>query len=179
MGKHNDAGNGVLPLSLLAVALLTAAPATYSAELVFFDFDEAGSFSIEPERSATGITVALFGIADGTLTGFSGNPGSAAGGRSWDDGNAFVLDLDVLIAATLNGISFDQRASSSGPAAWEVLVNDIQIASGATTTAFTSVNVPLADLPIGPGPLLLAVSGMGAASSGGTWRIDNLSLTGT
>jgi hypothetical protein len=59
---------------------------------------------------------------------------------------------------------------------WTVGVNGDTIASGATTTTFTTVRVPLA-LPA-QDHLDIALDGFDASSAQGTWRIDNFELLG-
>lgn len=164
----------------LSAAIVVGSDAVLATTVVSFDFDAAaGDFDAAAEFAVPNLTVSKLSDRDGTLTGFAGNPLNAAGAKSWHDGNAFMFTIDVEqgYRLTLDGFSFDERASLTGPAEWSLSVGGIPLASGLTTTSFSNQAAPfvLSDLT---GSLEIALAARGASSSSGTWRIDNFAFSG-
>ncbi len=167
---------------LLIMTCLNAVPVYANAEsLVYFDFeDAAGNFDNTAESTLAGISTSSWTDTQGTLTSFSGNPGKALAAKSWDQSNSFQISIAIEPGKTLSltEISFDERASSSGAQQWELSINNVSIASGATTNgAFSSWQItPSAN--IYNNNLDIVLTGSQANSSSGTWRIDNFALQG-
>jgi hypothetical protein len=167
-----------IPL-LFPLLLLPMLPAK-AAVVVEFDFDDAGgNLDLAPDSIAPGITALPWRDADGTLAGYTGNPGQALGARSWDDGNTLTLTLTTVPgwAWTLAGFSFDQRASATGAHSWSLLVAAAEHAGGVTTQSFATANGAITAGPFS-GTVDVALFGSGGTSAAGTWRIDNFVLTG-
>lgn len=166
-----------LPM-FLTLACLPLAEAS-AASLAVYGFDTFdGGFTITPSALATGVLAGQWQDADGTLSGYAGNPGRALGARDFDDGNLFRWSVQAADGSMLavTGLRFDQQASASGPKFWALDVDGTRVATGATSTAFGQVFVPLA---LAPRPRLeFTLEGFDAGSALGTWRIDNFSLEG-
>jgi hypothetical protein len=164
---------------LLAVALPTQA-----ATIVLYDFDASGGgFENRPEALATNISASAWSVRDGTLTDDPGNPGSAIVARSWhgDNGNAFTfhITVDPGYRLTLDGFSFDQWASGTGPSNWTLSIGGNSAASGITSTTFTnrSGSLSLGNFS-GVVSVILFGNGGKESTAQGTWRVDNFTLTG-
>jgi hypothetical protein len=167
-------------LGLAALTTLLNVSATEAAALARFDFEDAsGSFSNLAEDVAPQLTLSAWSDADGTLGSAAGNPGFALTARSFDNSNDYLLTLTPAAGfrLTLTGLTFDQRASATGPKDWAVLLNGLSLANGLTTTTFHTETMALS---VGPesGPLTLAIRGSGASSAAGTLRLDNIALSG-
>ena len=146
--------------------------------LLAYSFDTSTSAFINaPSELAAGVSAGAWTDLDGTLTSFTGNPGRALGAKSFHDGNSLGLRLNADTPLLPTRISFDHQASASGPRDWSLTINGRPIASGLTSTSFTAVTLPLA--LSAQNVFELALSGTGASSSVGTWRIDNFRLEGT
>ena len=78
----------------------------------------------------------------------------------------------------LSRFGFEQSASASGPLSWALSIDDVHVASGATSVGFQAISEDLALDGI-TGSFLLALSGDGASSNAGTYRIDNFFLEGS
>lgn len=168
--------------SFAAIALATHTLLGHAegATLLRFEFeDPLGNFLNAPVTLASGLATSAWADTDGTLTSFTGNPGRALGGRSFDDGNAFSLaiQIDPGLTLTLTGAGFDQQASASGPSAWTLAINGLAVANGATGSTFQTEHADFA-LPDLSGSVLLVLSATGASSGAGTFRLDNFELSG-
>jgi hypothetical protein len=177
MTKHALIGRRPL-LGLAALTLLNFS--SEAATLARFDFEDAsGSFSNLAEDVAPHVTLSAWSDTDGTLGSAAGNPGLALTARSFDNGNDYLLTLTPAAGfrLTLTGLTFDQRASTTGPKDWAVRLNGLSLANGLTSTSFKTENVALS---FGPesGPLILGIRGTGASSAAGTLRLDNIALSG-
>lgn len=160
---------------MLTTGAMWFAP-VHAATLASWDFDAAdGTFSSEVDTLAAGASVGAWSDLDGTLTSFSGTSGRAIGARSFDNGNSLRVSVNPGRAFTLGEIRFEQQASASGPQHWAVRVNGTLVGSGATASTLTAVIVPLA---LTATLFDLSFDGLDAGSSQGTWRLDNVSLTG-
>lgn len=118
--------------------------------------------------------------AQGSLTSFGGNPGRALAARTFLDGNALILVVNVLagFSIDLDSYTFDHQASASGPMNWDLKINGVPITSGPTTTSFTGVSGELSLHGI-TDPIIVELFGSGAPSNSGTYRLDNFALTGS
>ncbi len=162
----------------LALSHTLATPAR-AATLAAYDFDAGdGSFTQAPATLAPDLLAASWQDLDGSLTSFTGAPGRALGARDFDDGNSLLWSVRAMSGRVLqlDSLAFAQQASATGPRFWALRVNGDTLASGATTTTFTTVRVPLA-LPA-QDHLDIALDGFDASSALGTWRIDNFELLG-
>jgi hypothetical protein len=160
--------------------ILLSAPPAFAAQVAAFDFDGgSGAFELSADTLAPGLSAGPWSDLDGSLTPVTGNPGLALSAKSFDDGNSLWFTLSVLpgYALTLDGFNFDQRASPTGPTAWSLSIGGVGTASGSTTASFTTRSGLLGLGPV-TGDVIIALSGTGASSGIGTWRIDNFSLSG-
>jgi hypothetical protein len=168
----------VYPALLLAAVAYTSL-ALASTAIVIYDFeDSAGAFENAP-LLLPGLNALPWTDLRGSLSDFSGNPGRAIAARTFLDGNSLILALNVApgFSVDLDGFSFDHLASASGPANWDLKINTIAIADGGTSTTFASVSGIL-NLENITDTITVALSGFGATSNSGTYRLDNFVLSG-
>jgi hypothetical protein len=169
-----------LALALTCFAIGAEAEAE-AATLGFFDFDSAsGEFTTVADTLAAHVGSTVLSDSDGTLTSVTGVSGFAASARDWDDGNAFLFTLtaDPGYHMVVDGYSFSERASATGPTSWRLLLNGLEVAIGSTHPAFTAMSGVLPEF--GPASTVqVFLTADGAVSTSGTWRIDNLVLNGT
>jgi len=178
MHAHPPRWQAVRLPTLLALACLPLAEAS-AASLAVYGFETVdGDFTITPGALAAGVLAGQWQDADGTLSGYVGNPGRALGARDFDDGNLFRWSVQAAEGSMLavTGLRFDQQASASGPKFWALDIDGTRVATGATSTAFGPVFVPLALAP--RQRLEFTLEGFDAGSALGTWRIDNFELQG-
>lgn len=148
--------------------------------VLFFDYeDDNGEFELGPELALAGLDVQTWTVLSSSIRDFGGNPARAMASSGFDTGNSFQLTVAVEpgTVVELSGFSFDQLASSSGPGNWALAIDGAEIASGATSTTFASENGLLSLAPLTE-TFTIGLSGAGASSNRGTWRIDNFALTG-
>lgn len=164
-----------------AIAGLAATPdRANAATLLDFDFEDAdGTFELAPETVASGVVSTQWFDLDDTLTDYTGNPGRSLGARGFDDGNAFVLIVEIAPGTRLElaEFAFDQRASASGASAIDLVVDDTLTASAATTTEFSRISVDLSGTSL-TDIAFIEIAGTGATSGAGTFRLDNVTLSG-
>jgi hypothetical protein len=164
----------------LTCTLLASLPGGASAaSLATYGFETAdGAFSTLPTTLADGLAAGDWLDADGTLTSYAGAPGRALGARDFADGNRLSWSVRAVAGRALSptALRFTQQASASGPKFWAVNVNGARVATGATSTAFTSIALSLAAAP--RALFELTLEGFEASSALGTWRIDNFELEG-
>ena len=161
---------------------------TQSIVLVRYDFEDAATnFTPAPSQchvllSATDVT----GSAP-PLTNSAGSPGRAISDSGWN-----VADLSAYFAfsvAVSNGhelvptrLSFSEQASSSGPKNWQIRSSldgyATSLGGGSTHTAFASNAVNFSGLSLTNGSVVFRIYGTNATLASGTWRLDNLRLSG-
>jgi hypothetical protein len=175
-----------LPLRrFAALALLAALPLAGQAATVTpilaYSFDQGELFRSQPDLLAPGLVAEAWVSAGSVATSTTGNPGRALSANGWNgDGNAFVLRVRLAPGHTLalSGFGFDERASGTGATAWQLSIADVTVASGPTHTVFTR-HAGLINLPGSlSGQFDVVLSGFGASSGSGTWRMDNFFLEG-
>ncbi len=156
-------------------------------ELGAFDFETTPGSGL-PAGSASGLTVLPLRTLVGNASHPAGNDpssGESYSASGWQAGNAFILELVPAAGKTLTlcGIDFDERASGTGPASFELAVGGQAAFSAATSGSFSAHpmhSVSLASAAAWPvsDTVRLVLTGSGASSSGGTWRLDNVVLYG-
>ena len=181
-----------LHLTLALVLLLPpAARALTTGPLLRYDFQALNGGTVQfenlPEQIDPALSAGGWQLRDGSLDSAAG-PGGATDlamlGRSWggggSPGNRFTLEITVAPgqALQLDGYSFTERASGSGPTGWSLEIDGATVAGGATASGFTTRSGPLSTGPL-QGTLLLALLADGATSDSGSWRIDDFSLSGS
>ena len=154
----------------------------YAAILGFYDFEGE---VLTPSSVDPGLTFSNFAYdGPGTLQFFAGNGSAdAAASNSWTTGGKFEFTVDVASGSklALGNISFAHRSSGTGPTDAEVLVNGMTIgdfdsfASGVFNLEVASDTLPM-DYT---GTLTVEILATGATSSGGTWRVDDVTVNGT
>jgi PKD repeat protein len=178
----------------------TPAPVTSSGTLAFWNFDAS-----TPVPNIVGANISVSSVsvtnASGALTYFGGNPSTgeavAASGFSTVAGppttgfSCFTFSITVSngAQATLASVSFDDRASGTGPTKFSVQISQqsnfstviydsgIQSAHTAfTTTPMDPFTLSLSNLT---GTIYFRIYGYQAGAAGGTWRVDNLNVQGS
>lgn len=188
-------GTGNVPSSLLGS---TGTNAYWS-----FDATNATATTTAPAISASTITAANLG-GTGSLTFFSGNPvtGEAVGASNFTTLSgpptntfscfAFTLTVTNTYQANLSSISFEDRASGTGPANYTVQIStqsNFSASSLVYDSGIQSAHVSAA-VVFGTNTLSVSVSGLTgtnyvrlyayhAGGSSGTWRVDNLYFQGS
>ena len=121
------------------------------------------------------------------LTNSAGNPGRAISDSGWN-----VADLSAYFTfgvAVSNGyelvptrLTFTDQASNSGAKNWQVRSSldnfAAALGSGSTHTSFASNVVNMAGLALTNGSVVFRIYGTNATQASGTWRLDNLRLSG-
>ena len=161
---------------------------TQSVVLVRYDFEDAATnFTPAPSQchallSATDVT----GSAP-PLTNSAGSPGRAISDSGWNVGDlsayfAFAVAVSNGCELVPTRLSFSDQASSSGAKNWQVRSSldgyAAALGSGAAHTTFASNVVDLAGLSLTDGSVVFRIYGTNAAQASGTWRLDNLRLSG-
>lgn len=169
-------------LALVPAIAALAAPSegVNATPLLGFDFEDSdGAFELTPETTTAGVVSTEWFDLDATLNDYTGNPGRALGARGFDDGNAFVLIIEIAPGTRLEltEFAFDQRASASGASAVDLVIDDTLMASAATTTEFSRISADLSGTRL-TDIAFIEIAGTGATSSAGTFRLDNVTLSG-
>ncbi len=154
-------------------------------EIAFFDFE---GDTTEPSRTHSAFEVSEMTLARGNVQFFAGNPGRAMAGTQWHEDDQY---FQFVVTPPEEGVSptelsFDQNASGTGPGEWAVSIVDdpddaadeTQVASGETSTSFGARSADLSELDERTEPFAIRIRGFDASGAGGTWRIDNVTLTG-
>ncbi len=174
-------------------------PLSSSGTLAFWNFDAS---SASPNILASNIAVAPLTVSNvgGSLTFFQGNPASgsaiASSGFTQSGGPpatnfsrfAFAVTVTNGFSASLSSLSFDDRASATGPQSFNVQISSqanfstIIYDSGAQSTHGAFATTPMNTITLTnsalTGTIYFRIYAYGATSSAGTWRLDNLNLQG-
>ncbi len=151
--------------------------------LVLYDFDGPTS---APATTALNLTASLFVPNDDrTISYPSGNPGVAISATGWGEVGRY-WEFSVTVAGgyemAVNELSFDERASGTGPTSWFLRssLDDFasDLATGDVDTVWDTETIPLTLEGI-TGTIEFRLYGEGASGAAGTWRIDNVELSGT
>jgi hypothetical protein len=169
-----------------------------SGTLAFWNFDGSNPapVTVAANISSTTITTANAGATSYV----QGNPtsGQAITATGWSTGSAvtastscytFSLTASNGYQAGLSSISFDNRASSTGPTNFEIQVSQqadfssVIYDSGSQTTVTAFATTPMNSFsPTNSGltgTIYFRIYGFKAGGSAGTWRIDNLNIQGS
>ncbi len=161
---------------------------TQSVLLVRYDFEDAATnfTAAASQCHALLAATAVTGSAP-PLTNSAGSPGRAISDSGWN-----VADLSAYFTfsvAVSNGcelvptrLSFSDLASNSGAKNWQVRSSLDNFAAalggGSTHTSFASNVVNFSGLALTNGSVVFRIYGTNATQAGGTWRLDNLRLSG-
>lgn len=149
--------------------------------VLMYDFDDQNDqFELVPEFSDLALTPLEWTTQSTTLRDFGGNPGRAMASSGFSQANAFelVVNIGAGLQLTLDNVSFDQMASSSGPITWQLRINDELLATGPTSDAFSLESTNLQLDPLSES-FTVSIFGHDAASNRGTFRLDNFALSGS
>jgi PKD repeat protein len=173
-----------------------------SGTLAYWNFDNVSTITIA-NLTATNITAAPVAVSNvsGPLTNFAGNPSTgkaiASSGFTTLAGPptssysyfSFALTVSNGSLASLSKLSFDDRASGTGPAHFDVQISQLAnfssviYDSGALSDHGTFTATPMNSLTLTnsglTGTVYFRIYAYGAGGSGGTWRIDNLTVQGS
>ena len=190
-----------LRVAFVGLLLWTTALATYAqTTLAQWNFDASTPVptAVATNVSATNATIGS-GVTGPTYP--AGNPGTgkAFSGTGW---NVPALDLTKYVEVSLSPaasytmslaqLSFDEQRSGTGPTTWALrssvdnFAADINTTPTSTTSptsngSFTSRVVSLSASAAFQNistPVTFRIYGYGATGAAGTWRFDNITLTG-
>ena len=161
---------------------------TQSVLLVRYDFEDAAT-NFTPSPSQCHALLAATDVTGSSppLANSAGDPGQAISDSGWN-----VSDLSAYFTfsvAVSNGyelvptrLTFTDRISSSGPKNWQVRSSldgyAAALGSGSTHTSFASNVVNMTGLALTNGSVVFRIYGTNATQASGTWRLDNLRLSG-
>ena len=161
---------------------------TQSILLVRYDFEDAATnFTAAPSQRHALLGASAVAGSTPPVAEAAGNPGKAISDSGWN-----VADLTAFFTFTLtpsNGhelvltrLTFADQASNSGAKNWQLRssLDDYAapLGSGSTHTSFASNTVNLANLSLTNGSVTFRIHGQNATNASGTWRLDNLRLSG-
>ncbi len=174
-----------LLITLLAIAAIHASALAVPLSQWTFDASTQSPALVDPK-----VTTSDFTVSAGAHSFVAGNPssGSAINASGWAIADGvkwwqFTVTAQTGHLLDLTALTFDQRASATGPTAWSLMINGIAAAiAQATSGAFSASPMHQIDLTAatfqGLGSAEVRIFGYGAGSSAGTWRLDNVSLNG-
>jgi uncharacterized protein len=182
----------MLAAAAMVLTLLPATSATaddHAAVIALFDFEGA---TTEPAVVHPAFEVGPMAANRGSVS-FpqgTGGPGSSAmSTNQWHENDNY---FQFVVAPPPEGVeltafSFDQNASGTGPTAWALSIVDdpegaedeTEVASGATSTSFGTRTADLTAVDERTEPFAIRIRGSGATGATGTWRIDDVTLSGT
>lgn len=182
--------------SALAVSLFTSLSLTSTqAVLVSYSFDGAAGneASFAPDAIPDHLTVSDMSRGPGINPSSSAGTFSASGWttdptRDPDDYFAFSLTPEEGYLLTITGFELDERRSGTGIREWAVYssLDGFNTALGIFAVPDnTSTRTDQALPGFGPefqdlaGPVEFRIHGYGAEGAGGTWRIDNVEVSGS
>ena len=174
-------------------------PVTNNGTLAFYNFDADTAIP-----NVTGSNLTVSAVSDGNagaITYYGGNPssGEAIASTGFTTSAApvttnfsyfaFSLTVSNGYQAALLSLSFDDRASSTGPKKFDVQIStnasfssviyDSGEKSAHTAFSTTPMNTCTLSLSNLTGTLYFRIYAYAAGGSGGTWRIDNLNVQGS
>jgi len=166
-------------LSLLV--LLVAAMQSGAQVLVSYDFETNVN---TPSSTDDGLVAGNFLLSSGTISYSTGSSGRAIAGTGWGgaDGDKyweFTLTALAGVVYDLNELRFDYRSTATGPLNYSVRINGAAAGSGTFSQdlTFHSEIVPLTSFS-GLSLAQVRISGFNGSGGNGTWRMDNVSLSG-
>ena len=176
------------------------APLASSGTNAFWSFD---STNANPDVTAPGILVVPVTLSNvgGSLTFFAGNPGTgeAIGSSGFTQLTAeppatnysyfaFALTVTNAYQASLTSLSFDDRASSTGPHSFVLQISkQANFSSQIYTSSVQSTHSAFSTTPMNTlaltnsgltGTIYFRIYAFGATGGTGTWRLDNLNVQG-
>ncbi len=191
----------LLRVSLVSLFLWATATSGYAqTTLAQWNFETS---TPAPSTAASNITAqnAAFGSAVTSVTYVAGNGGGRAyTGTGWNvaavDPNKYMqVSLSPASSYTMSlaQLTFDEQRSGTGPTTWTLRSSldnfsaDLNTTPTSTTSptsngSFTtrvvslSANSAFQNLSV---PVTFRIYGYGASGSGGTWRFDNITISGT
>ena len=174
-----------------------------SGTMAFWNFDATNA---SPSFVAAGLTATSFVVGNlgsgGSLTFFQGNPatGEAVGASSFTSSAGppttsysyygFSLSTTSGSQLSLSNMSFDDRASTTGPTNFTVQISQqsdfsttiydsgIRVSHVTSGSTFGSTSLPLTNSGL-TGTVYFRIYGYKSTGSGGTWRLDNVNLQGS
>jgi hypothetical protein len=159
-----------------------------------WNFDASTAVPTTTATNTTATNVVYGSGITGTITYPGGNPSTGKGisNTGW---NVTAIDLTKYLEVTItpnanwavnfNDFKFDSFRSSTGATTWAVRTSGdnfgANVASGAVNTTFSTNTISIngASFQNINTQFKLRIYGFGASASGGTFRVDNITFTGT
>lgn len=177
-----------LTLLRFAIAALLVIGSTVgaNAQVYFHNFGTTSitgkPYTVAPVTFATGLSSSSWNTNATAFTSFAGNGGSPSQALSLgaSNSNTYTLTFTVDAGSTLDITAFNfwRQRSTSGPANWAMTINGTSVGSGTTPTSGSfigSTSVSGFTGLTGTVTIVLSLTG----GSGGTFRLDDFTLTGT
>jgi PKD repeat protein/endonuclease/exonuclease/phosphatase family metal-dependent hydrolase len=173
-------------------------PMTSSGTLAYWDFEQTNGMASAVAANLTATPVTNLNVSGVAVTFPTGNPGLAissinfvtTAGPPTTSFSCWSFNLTVAngAQATLSSLSFDDRASGTGPTKFSVQVSTQSVFSAiydsgiqSTHTAFstTPMNTSTLSLSNLTGTIYFRIYGYQSGALTGTWRIDNVNIQGS
>ena len=161
---------------------------TGGGEVLFYDFGtDSGAPNLQPSRMFLSVqSVSDMQVNGGVPDGAAGVAGAAVSDNGWTGATnywEFTVTMLPGYLLDLQKIAFASRSTAQGPSAWALRSSQdgysAVLASGVLATNATWItNTANLVSSESESPVTYRLYGSGASSGSGTWRIDNLSLTG-
>lgn len=137
-------------------------------------------YTVTPTTFATGLSTSSWTTNASAFTSFAGSSGQALSLAAVNPSATYTLTFDVDAGKTLDitAFSFWRQRSGTGPANWAMTINGTSVGSGTTPTtgaAISSTSVSGFTGLTGTVTVVLTMT----SGSGGTFRLDDFTLTGT
>jgi DNA/RNA endonuclease G (NUC1)/PKD repeat protein len=170
-------------------------PLASSGTLAYWSFDSTNAIAT---TVGAGVSVSSFTVSNvtGALTFFGGNPGQAIASSGFTTNAGppsngysyfgFTMTVTNDSQVSLSSLSFDDRASNTGPKTFDVQISTqadfstVTYDSGAKNThgTFAANTLSLTNAGL-TGTNYFRIYGYAAGGAGGTWRLDNVKVLGT
>lgn len=176
----------------------TPAPVTSSGTLAYWSFEQSSGIASVVVANVSATPVANTNVSGAAPTFPTGNPGIAISSVNFVTSAgppttsyscwSFALTVTNGAQASLSSLSFDDRASGTGPTKFNVQVSTQAVftaiydsgslsAHGAFST--TPMNTSTLSLSNLTGTIYFRIYGYQSGALTGTWRIDNLNVQGS
>ena len=177
--------------------VIPAAPLASSGTMAYWSFDQTNNVADVSGANLTVSTLTNANTGSAAVTYVTGNPNRAISSTDWStlagppttSYSCYTFSVTVASGYQLNlsSLSFDDRASGTGPATFAVQISTNSFASALYDSGGQSTHANFTTNPMNT--LALSASGLtgtvsfriyayGATAAGGTWRIDNVNLQG-
>lgn len=173
-------------LNVALFLTLAATASSFATTIAQWNFDGSVQTAASVDANVTATTFAPSTGANSFVTG-NPNTGQAITATGWNVADGvkywgFTVTANGGLVLDLSSLAFDDQRSGTGPTSWTVTINGITALSSQATHngAFGGDSVSLTGVSFqNLSAADVRIFGFGASGSGGTWRLDNVTLGGT